>query len=157
MYLCNMYQWLIPIALILVYAIISGCSIQGKTIGDIVHYPRRVLLPDGYKRDIPQGNIITSEVIALLQPGMSKNDVIALLGTPTVQTPFRNDSWIYLNNSYYYRDESLYQKITLTFNNDILSTITSEGIIPDTTADNTLNSENERRENDNTGIGRNAE
>src|SRR5690606_7402506 len=45
--------------------------------------------------DVQQGNWITSEQIAQLQKGMSREQVRFILGTPTLQDVFRSDRWDY--------------------------------------------------------------
>ena len=48
-----------------------------------------------YRPNIQQGNWITSEQVARLEPGMSREQVRFLLGTPTLQDIFRSDRWDY--------------------------------------------------------------
>src|SRR5690606_15785208 len=48
-----------------------------------------------YRPHIQQGNWITAEQVARLQPGMSREQVRFLLGTPTLQDVFRSDRWDY--------------------------------------------------------------
>lgn len=48
-----------------------------------------------YRANIQQGNWITAEQVARLQPGMSREQVRFLLGTPTLQDIFRSDRWDY--------------------------------------------------------------
>jgi len=53
-----------------------------------------VLTP--YKTDVQQGNVVTQEMIAKVQPGMTRNQVRFALGTPLVVDPFRTDRWDYV-------------------------------------------------------------
>src|SRR5699024_11137330 len=48
-----------------------------------------------YRPDVQQGNWITSEQVAQLQVGMSREQVRYILGTPTLQNVFRSDRWDY--------------------------------------------------------------
>ena len=48
-----------------------------------------------YRAPIQQGNWITAEQVARLEPGMSREQVRFLLGTPTLQDIFRSDRWDY--------------------------------------------------------------
>ena len=52
--------------------------------------------PGVYKISIPQGNIITQDMVDQLQPGMSKRQVIFVMGTPLVRDPFFQDRWDYI-------------------------------------------------------------
>ncbi|WP_369163008.1 outer membrane protein assembly factor BamE [Candidatus Thiodiazotropha sp. LNASS1] len=46
--------------------------------------------------DIEQGNIVTPEMVALLEPGMSKRQVRYALGTPMLIDVFHQQRWDYL-------------------------------------------------------------
>lgn len=48
-----------------------------------------------YKPVIQQGNIITPEMVAALETGMSKRQVRFVLGTPTLVDIFHQDRWDY--------------------------------------------------------------
>ncbi len=52
--------------------------------------------PGVYKISIPQGNIITQDMVDQLRPGMSKRQVIFVMGTPLVRDPFHQDRWDYI-------------------------------------------------------------
>ena len=54
--------------------------------------------PGVYKIAIPQGNIITQEMIDQLRPGMTRRQVIFVMGTPLVRDPFHQDRWDYVYN-----------------------------------------------------------
>jgi len=49
-----------------------------------------------YKMDIQQGNVVTREMLARLQPGMTRSQVRFALGTPMIVDPFRADRWDYV-------------------------------------------------------------
>jgi outer membrane protein assembly factor BamE len=46
--------------------------------------------------DIEQGNIVTPEMVALLEPGMSKRQVRFALGSPMLVDVFHDQRWDYL-------------------------------------------------------------
>ena len=52
--------------------------------------------PGVYKISIPQGNIITQDMVDQLRPGMTKRQVIFVMGTPLVRDPFHQDRWDYV-------------------------------------------------------------
>ncbi len=54
--------------------------------------------PGVYKISIPQGNIITQAMIDQLRPGMTKRQVIFVMGTALVRDPFHQDRWDYVYN-----------------------------------------------------------
>ena len=49
-----------------------------------------------YRMDVQQGNVVTQEMIAKVQPGMTRSQVRFALGTPLVVDPFRTDRWDYV-------------------------------------------------------------
>jgi outer membrane protein assembly factor BamE len=49
-----------------------------------------------YKPDIIQGNVVTTEQIALVKPGMSRAQVREVLGSPLITDPFHGDRWDYV-------------------------------------------------------------
>ncbi len=49
-----------------------------------------------YKPDVIQGNVVTTEQIALVKPGMSRAQVKDILGTPLLTDPFHADRWDYV-------------------------------------------------------------
>ena len=49
-----------------------------------------------YKIDIQQGNVIEQEMLNKLKPGMDKNQVKFIMGTPVIIDPFHNDRWEYV-------------------------------------------------------------
>ena len=53
-----------------------------------------------YRIDIQQGNYISQEMVSQLKPGMSKDQVRYILGTPLVADIFHADRWDYV----YYRE-----------------------------------------------------
>jgi len=54
-----------------------------------------------YRVPVQQGNIINPNDVARLEPGMSKQQVHYLMGTPLAQSSFDNNRWNYV---FYYRD-----------------------------------------------------
>jgi outer membrane protein assembly factor BamE len=73
----------ILITIFLILPLLTGCSSWDNF--SLVHTP-----------DIEQGNIITPEMVALLEPGMSKRQVRFALGTPMLVDVFHQQRWDYL-------------------------------------------------------------
>jgi outer membrane protein assembly factor BamE len=48
-----------------------------------------------YKQPIYQGNLLEKTNVDQLQAGMSKQQVLVLLGTPSNEDPFHHDRWDY--------------------------------------------------------------
>jgi outer membrane protein assembly factor BamE len=49
-----------------------------------------------YRIDVRQGNLVTQEMVAQLKPGLSKDQVRFILGTPLVADMFHADRWDYV-------------------------------------------------------------
>jgi outer membrane protein assembly factor BamE len=49
-----------------------------------------------YKIDIQQGNVVKQEDASKLKPGMTKDEVKTILGTPLLVDPFHADRWDYV-------------------------------------------------------------
>ena len=78
-----------------------------------------------YKMDIHQGNVLEADQIAKLMPGMSKNEVIAILGTPQLTDPFHTQRWDYFSSSNTNNQRDKEQSlVTLVFEDNVLATIT---------------------------------
>ena len=52
-------------------------------------------LPFVYRMTVQQGNIVTEEMVDRLEPGMTKNQVRFLLGTPMLTDLFHTNRWDY--------------------------------------------------------------
>ena len=48
-----------------------------------------------YRMDIVQGNVITREQLAALNVGAARDQVLGILGTPLLASPFHADRWDY--------------------------------------------------------------
>ena len=77
--------------------VLTGCArtaaISAK-LSEIQLNPSGWITP--YRSDVVQGNFLSSEQVALLRPGMSRNDVRNVLGTPLVTSLFHADRWDYV-------------------------------------------------------------
>ena len=101
------------IALSVTLATVSGCSTFGV-----------------YKRDIPQGNLITQNMVEQLRPGMTQQQVTRVMGRPLLEAPFDAREWDYV-----FRLDKAYsdvetRRVTLTFDTrGQLANIEKEGDI----------------------------
>jgi len=76
--------------------------------------------PGVYKIGIPQGNIITQEMVDQLRPGMTKRQVIFVMGTPLVRDPFNQDRWDYIYSFQPGGGERGQESISVFFEDDAL-------------------------------------
>jgi outer membrane protein assembly factor BamE len=49
-----------------------------------------------YRVEVVQGNVVTSEMISLIQPGMTRDQVKEFLGSPLITDAFHADRWDYV-------------------------------------------------------------
>ena len=49
-----------------------------------------------YRMEIQQGNFVTQDMVSQLKPGMSKDQVRFILGTPLITDTFHADRWDYV-------------------------------------------------------------
>lgn len=53
-------------------------------------------LPLIHKQDILQGNVLDQEDLSQVKEGMTKRQILLLLGSPSVADPFHQDRWDYV-------------------------------------------------------------
>lgn len=82
--------------------------------------------PGVYKIAIAQGNIITQEMIDQLEPGMTRRQVIFVMGTPLVRDPFDQDRWDYVFNYQPGGGIRGQERVTLMFENELLSSLSGD-------------------------------
>jgi len=77
-----------------------------------------------YRPTIQQGNILEQDEIAKLKPGMSRRQVVFVIGTPLIKDPFNHDRWDYIHTV---KDGdtqiTTIQRLTLYFKDDALAKI----------------------------------
>lgn len=75
-----------------------------------------------YKQPIYQGNLIEKSAIDQLETGMHKQQVLALLGTPSIADPFHHQRWDYTaTERTNRRGHTEVKTMTLWFENDQLA------------------------------------
>ncbi|MEI7429646.1 MAG: outer membrane protein assembly factor BamE [Betaproteobacteria bacterium] len=67
----------------LLVAAISGCTYVPRIVNE-------------YKIDIQQGNVLTQEMVSQLRPGLTKDQVRFILGTPVLMDMFHANRWDYV-------------------------------------------------------------
>ena len=73
-----------------------------------------------YKPDVQQGNLLDKKMVDQLKPGMTKHQVLVLMGTPSVTSPFDHSRWDYVSTQSHRGGKLKVRTFTLTFNNDTL-------------------------------------
>ncbi len=73
-----------------------------------------------YQIDLVQGNVITREQVDLLKPGLPRQSVSDLLGTPLLQSVFHADRWDYVFSFRHKGEQPQLRKLTVHFKDDVL-------------------------------------
>lgn len=90
---------------LLVFLLVAGCSFLPQ-------------IP--YMIDVQQGNVVSEEMLEKLKPGMTKSQVLFVMGSPLIVDTFRHNRWDYV---YVLREKGdLVEKkrLTIFFENDTL-------------------------------------
>lgn len=87
------------IAFLLLVLLVTGCNVV-------------------YKQNIQQGNVLDQEDMDRLETGMTKRQVMVLLGTPAVQSPFHANRWDYINSFAPRGGKAERRTLTIKFEND---------------------------------------
>lgn len=76
-----------------------------------------------YKFDLEQGNLISADKIAQVQPGMSEEQVKYVLGTPMLQDVFHTNRWdyVYLEKPSYGKEKRSH--LAIYFNDGVVSEV----------------------------------
>ena len=82
--------------------------------------------PGVYRLNIPQGNIVTQEMIDQLRPGLTKRQVNFILGTPLIKDTFDQDRWDYLYSFQPGGGERVQETLTVFFENNQLTHFTGD-------------------------------
>lgn len=85
-----------------------------------------------YKIDIVQGNFVSKEQAAAVQPGMSRTQVRDILGTPLLTSIFHADRWDYV---FTFKRQGLApqaRKVTVFFKGDALERIEADALPTET-------------------------
>lgn len=69
----------------LLLVLLAGCTYEGGS-----------KLPGVYRLDVQQGNVVDQKMVDQLRPGMDKNQVQYIMGTPVLNDPFHADRWDYV-------------------------------------------------------------
>ena len=76
-----------------------------------------------YKLDIQQGNLFSKSHVDSLKPGMTKHQVVLVMGSPSVVSPFQQNRWDYISTIRRGNGRMESKDLVLYFDNDALSRI----------------------------------
>ena len=123
--------------IMLTFMVLSGCSNSLPKMPEMPKFPKfsmpswtKVSLPsiDIYQPTILQGSILDINDVNQLELGMSKNAVMELIGSPSINDPFHKYQWDYINHSTIDGEQVIHYRLKLVFSEDVLSEIDKSGL-----------------------------
>jgi outer membrane protein assembly factor BamE len=104
-----LFRWMALAALVAATAACTFLSPRGdKFFG--------VLTP--YRVEVVQGNVVTKEMLAQIQPGLGRTQVREILGSPLLADVFHGDRWDYVFTIRRRGAEPQQRRVTIYFNAD---------------------------------------
>jgi outer membrane protein assembly factor BamE len=90
-------------------------------------------IPGVYRIDVQQGNVITHEMLAQIKPGMNRQQVRFVMGTPMIVDTFHPDRWDYYFSLQPGSGDRQSHHVTMIFDGDLLQRV--DGELPPLPAD----------------------
>ena len=84
-----------------------------------------------YRIDVRQGNFVTQEMVAQLKPGLTRDQVRFILGSPLVADMFHNDRWDYVYRFRHGREEVQQRTMTVFFVDNKLTRVAGDVVAED--------------------------
>ncbi len=111
---------LLTLGLVAAGALLSGCSSIRSASASAVEK----ITP--YHVEVVQGNFVSSEQVAALKPGMPRDQVRSILGTPLLADIFHGDRWDYVFTIRRQGVEPIQRKLTVYFKDDVLDHVVAD-------------------------------
>ena len=86
-----------------------------------------------YRIDVRQGNFVTQEMVAQLKPGLTRDQVRFILGSPLVADMFHADRWDYIYRFRPGRGEVQQRTMTVFFQDNKLTRVAGDVIAEEAT------------------------
>jgi outer membrane protein assembly factor BamE len=83
-----------------------------------------------YRIEVVQGNVVTSEQVALVKPGQTRAQVRDALGSPLLTDPFHADRWDYVFTIRRQGAAPQLRRIVVRFKDDVLASIEGAADLP---------------------------
>jgi outer membrane protein assembly factor BamE len=81
-----------------------------------------------YKVEVVQGNFVSKEQVELLKPGMSRQQVREILGTPLLTDVFHTNRWDYVFTIRRQGVEPQQRRLTVFFNGEVLDRFEGDAV-----------------------------
>ena len=103
-------------------ATLAACS----TIDDPLAQAMRSVTP--YRTEVVQGNFVSKEQVQALRPGMNRNQVKDILGTPLIASVFHADRWDYAFTIQRKGTAPQQRKLSVFFKNDLFDRVEAQDL-----------------------------
>lgn len=84
-----------------------------------------------YRIDVRQGNFVTQDMVAQLKPGLTREQVRFILGSPLVTDMFHVDRWDYVYRFQPGHGEAQQRRLTVFFQDNKLTRVTGDVVAED--------------------------
>lgn len=98
--------------------LLGGCSSMSGTVGEGI---ARVITP--YRVEVVQGNVVTREQLALVKPGLTRDQVRQVLGAPLLADPFHAQRWDYVFLIRRQGTEPQQRGVVVNFDGDVVKSV----------------------------------
>ena len=118
----------------LIIVLLNGCSNSTTKIPELPKFKMPSWLDfsmpkvELYKPTITEGSDLEIEAVKKIKIGMTKDAVINLIGTPSINDPFHQDQWDYIHHSSIDGEKLTHYRLTLIFSGNYLTEIDSSGL-----------------------------
>ena len=115
---------------LLLLPFLAACS-NGPVVSGLTPVVTSVIKP--YRIDVRQGNFVTQEMVAQLKPGLSREQVRFILGSPLVADMFHADRWDYVYRFQPGHGEAQQRGLTVFFQDNKLTRVAGDVVAEDGT------------------------
>lgn len=113
---------------LLLLPFLAACS-NGPVVSGITPVITSVIQP--YRIDVRQGNFISQDMVAQLKPGLTRDQVRFILGSPLVADMFHADRWDYVYRFQRGWDEPEQRILTVFFVDNKLTRVSGDVVAED--------------------------
>jgi outer membrane protein assembly factor BamE len=111
----NPFKGLVAVVLCLGVMLLSACSYVDDPLSKLV------AKINPYRIELIQGNVVTQEQLQIIRPGMSKNQIKEVLGTPLIVSLFHGDRWDYAFTIRRHGQPIQQRRLSVFFENDAMT------------------------------------
>jgi len=107
-------------------ALLAACSSLPDISMPDISLPDVTSKVSPYRVDVRQGNYVSQEMVAQLKPGMTRDQVRFVLGTPLIADIFHTDRWDYVYRFQPGRGELQQRRLTVYFTDNKLARVAGD-------------------------------